>query len=197
MFQFKEYFNLAKNPLEYFKKEKRKETFEALEFFFLPSVLFLALAELVYNSLKLSFFEALQSLFVSLISLSVLLFAGVFLHTFFAHIFIKLLRKPKSFINSFKPVSFGGLVFAVYLSINTLVMALFYFSHLHNTTYSQFITSLIFLVGLVHSLTIEVQGFRFYQKLSVMQSLFIVLIPRIVFYLVVAVLFLIFMIPFM
>lgn len=176
----KQYFNLFKNPLSFFKWEA-ETNYLRLILFFLSPVLILFLTEIIFSIITQSNLNLERVLFILifLIGSALISVVALFAYSAVSHLGVLVAKKDAKFLYSFKAALFGFVTLIPYLFVLMIIsfLSLYFFSKT-NIIYA-ILMLLIPVAGYSHALIIQILGVINYHKISVLKSFLSVIIPLI------------------
>lgn len=177
----KQYFNLYKNPLAFFKWEA-ETNYLRLVLFFLSPILILFLTEIIFSILTYSNLNLERVLFILIFLMGSALISLVLLFSYSAisHLGVLVAKRDAKFLHSFKAALFGFVTLIPYLFLLMLIsfFTLTFFSQT-SIIYS-ILMLLIPVAGYSHALITQILGVIHYHKISVLKSFLAVIIPLII-----------------
>jgi hypothetical protein len=101
-----------------------------------------------------------------------------FVVSFLAHLGILILRGKKGYFNTFKAITYGGLIWIVYNILSTLISGIISLTNPSNGPVVGLVVGAISIVGFVHALIIQAMGVSKFHSISSGKALLgIILVP--------------------
>lgn len=178
MNMIKQYINLYKNPLRFFKWDAETNYVRLITFFLAP-VLILFLSEILFSIITQGNLNLERVLFILifLIGSVIISLTILFLYSAVTHLGVLFVKKKALFLNSFKAAIFGFVTLIPYLFLLMIIsfFSLYFFSQ-QNSIYAA-LSLIVPVVGYSHALIIQILAIFYYHRIGVLKSFLSVVIP--------------------
>lgn len=175
----KQYLQLIKNPLLFFKWDVETNYLRLLLFFLSPFII-LFTTEIILTIILQQTLTLERSLFVLVYLVLASLILTVFLgfYSYLTYLGSLIFNKKSKYLNNFKSAIFGLIHLIPYLFVLMVAgfISLFITNSTNNLIY-YLLSTILPVVGYTHALVVQVLGIMHYNKLSTLKAFASVIVP--------------------